>query len=384
MNRIPILSFFAGGGFLDLGFESAGFEILWANEKEEKYSEIYQYGTSSWRNQIQHGFHSAPQINLNSISDLTRSIVLQEAFGSVAPDFFGVIGGPPCQDFTSSGRNKGLQGDRGRFTQSFVDMILQLKPSFFLMENVPGLYQKKHRKTFDSIVTQLEESQPGYLTSAKILSALELGVPQNRDRLFLVGFRKDLIDNAISASYLIGRGSDWFEWPVPTYPGAKNLDWPERNPFQQVEVIRPTCIPLELTVHDLVGDDAESLPNGTDTFVPHSKKFLLIDEGDVSGKSFKRLHRYRYSPTAWYGNNEVHLHPWKSRRLSVREALRIQTVPDTYVMPASSTLTDKFRVISNGVPTLLAHQVAKSICINILEQGLLDSTELPNETMFQT
>ena len=85
----------------------------------------------------------------------------------------------------------------------------------------------------------------------------------------------------------------------------------------------------------------KKLPNGQDMFNPYSEKFHIIDEGDVSGKSFKRLHRYRYSPTVWYGNNEVHLHPWKPRRLSVREALRIQTVPDGYVMPTTSTLTDK-------------------------------------------
>jgi len=81
----------------------------------------------------------------------------------------------------------------------------------------------------------------------------------------------------------------------------------------------------------------------------------------VSGKSFKRLHRYRYSPTAWYGNNEVHLHPWKKRRLSVREALRLQTVPDTYVMPEEIPLCAKFKVIGNGVPCQLAQKIAESI-----------------------
>src|SRR5690606_28144652 len=91
------------------------------------------------------------------------------------------------------------------------------------------------------------------------------------------------------------------------------------------------------------------------------KKFWQIDEGDVSGKSFKRLHRYRYSPTAWYGNNEVHIHPWKPRRLSVREALRIQTVPDEYILPVDFSLTDKFKMITNGVPCRLAEHLAQSI-----------------------
>ncbi|MBN8711765.1 MAG: DNA cytosine methyltransferase, partial [Verrucomicrobia bacterium] len=96
-------------------------------------------------------------------------------------------------------------------------------------------------------------------------------------------------------------------------------------------------------------------------FNPHSVKFGTIKEGDVSGKSFKRLHRFRYSPTAWYGHNEVHLHPWKKRRLSVREALRLQTVPDDYVISEGISLSAKFKVIGNGVPCKLAHSLAESI-----------------------
>ena len=107
---------------------------------------------------------------------------------------------------------------------------------------------------------------------------------------------------------------------------------------------------------------------------PYSSKFWKIPEGNSSGKSFKRLHRYKYSPTAWYGNNEVHLHPWEPRRLSVREALRIQTVPDTYVLPEQFSLSSKFKMICNGVPCRLARCTAESlsnffsgVCVENLE-----------------
>src|SRR5690242_6926483 len=106
---------------------------------------------------------------------------------------------------------------------------------------------------------------------------------------------------------------------------------------------------------------AKDISNGKDFFNPYSSKFGTIKEGDVSGKSFKRLHRFRYSPTVWYGNNEVHLHPWKRRRLSVREALRLQTVPDSYVMPEDVPLCAKFKVIGNGVPCLLAQKLAEAV-----------------------
>jgi DNA (cytosine-5)-methyltransferase 1 len=103
------------------------------------------------------------------------------------------------------------------------------------------------------------------------------------------------------------------------------------------------------------------IANGMDCFIPHSPKFKEVQEGDVSRKSFKRLHRYRFSPTAWYGNQEVHLHPWKPRRLSVREALRIQSVPDEYVLPEDMTLSAKFKMICNGVPCVMGFHLANAI-----------------------
>ena len=87
----------------------------------------------------------------------------------------------------------------------------------------------------------------------------------------------------------------------------------------------------------------------------------IIQEGDVRKKCYKRLHRWRYSPTAAYGNNEVHLHPYKIRRLSVAEALAIQSLPKEFCLPPEMTLTDKFKTIGNGVPYLAAKGIAETI-----------------------
>ena len=81
----------------------------------------------------------------------------------------------------------------------------------------------------------------------------------------------------------------------------------------------------------------------------------------MSKKSYKRLHRWRYSPTVAYGNNEVHLHPYKPRRLSAAEALALQTLPKEFELPKDMTLTDKFKTIGNGVPYLLSSGVAKTV-----------------------
>ena len=83
--------------------------------------------------------------------------------------------------------------------------------------------------------------------------------------------------------------------------------------------------------------------------------------GDVDKKCYKRLHRWRYSPTAAYGNNEVHIHPFLPRRISVAEALAIQSLPANFVLPLDITLTDAFKTIGNGVPYMAARGVAESI-----------------------
>jgi DNA (cytosine-5)-methyltransferase 1 len=371
MERIPLLSFFSGGGFLDLGFEQAGFDVVWSNEVKESFADMYRAGISSWRQAVgREDGKKAPFVNQDSIEKLSKQTILSEAFDSDIPNFFGVIGGPPCQDFSQSGKDLGAEGERGILTQVFANMICDLRPNFFLMENVPGLYRKKHRKFYRKMIKQLEEGELGYLTSMRVLNALEYGVPQHRERLFLAGFRKGIVADEYSL-VLLGQNEDWFPWPRPLFENAKSLPWPTTSPFGCETVPIPANILLQLTVGRLVGDEVEQLPNGKDAFTPYSKKFKEIEEGDVSGKSFKRLHRYRYSPTVWYGNNEVHLHPWKPRRLTVREALRIQSVPDEYVLPPENTLTDKFTVISNGVPTLLARYIACALLEYIVDKKLV-------------
>jgi DNA (cytosine-5)-methyltransferase 1 len=90
-------------------------------------------------------------------------------------------------------------------------------------------------------------------------------------------------------------------------------------------------------------------------------RFESVEEGDDSKKSFKRLHRWRYSPTVCYGNNEVHLHPYKKRRISVAEALALQSLPKEFTFPDCMSLTNMFKAIGNGIPFLAAQALATSI-----------------------
>lgn len=356
---IPLLSFFTGGGFLDIGFARAGFTVVWANENNNVFADMYEFAVPSLSKAVRHGKLVGRISDRRSIDSIKSTEIIRKAFPSGRPEFFGVIGGPPCPDFSNGGKHKGHKGDHGRLLQTFVDHICSLNPPFFVFENVHGLLRtEKHRDFLESLEKQLENAK--YCIDLAVLNSLDFGLAQDRDRVFLVGVRRKLIELQLGSNIKpFERG--WFPWPLPKYPGAKKrFEWP--TVAKKGEVIqRPREIPDDLMVFHLLSNIRNSLPNAKEGFKPRSKKFKTVCEGDTSGKSFKRLHRYRFSPTACYGNNEVHLHPWENRRLTVRETMRIQGIPDEYVLPEIVPLTAKFKMIANGVPVPLAENIAVSL-----------------------
>lgn len=362
-SPIPVLSFFTGAGFLDIGFKEAGFDLVWHNEIDPEFARGFYYGMSK--------LYGKPPVEpkVASIEDLQGRDILSQAFGvGTPPDEFGVIGGPPCPDFSVGGKNRGFEGDNGKLSKVFVDRIEELKPTFFVFENVPGLFRtKKHRAHFEGLVRQLA---PYYMVDVRVLNALEFGVPQDRERVFFIGILRDWLrargKGDLLRQVLIFGVDHWFPYPEPPgkYKNAKTrYAWPQTSPFGGNPDPPDNEVPRELMVgtYILQEEELNRLENSKDYFEPKSRRFWTVDEGDDSRKSFKRLHRYRYSPTAAYGNNEVHLHPTLPRRISVREAMRIQSVPDGFALPADMSLSDKFKTVGNGVPVRLASAIARSI-----------------------
>ncbi|MBK8380604.1 MAG: DNA cytosine methyltransferase [Ignavibacteria bacterium] len=359
-NKIPILSFYSGGGFLDMGFEQAGFETVWTNEFDKDFAKLHAAGITSWRKSQGNGI-KAEIFNTKSITEVSSKEIIAEAFPEGKPDNFGMIGGPPCQDFSMNGSLKGFEGDRGKLTTLYFDKILELKPTFFVMENVTGLTKRKDTKNF--MQTLLKRVEKEYFVDHEKLNALEFGVPQFRERIFFVGIKKTKLDEKIVSQSPFGK---WFPFPVnKTYQNAATkYNWGKQTEFGRT-LTKPKDLPLELCVESCLVSTRKinSIANANEFFNLYvTEKFLeAIDEGETNRPSFKRLHRFKYSPTACYGNNEVHLHPYKNRRLSVRETLRIQGVPDEYVLPAKSPLSKKFKMIGNGVPVPLAKALADKL-----------------------
>lgn len=358
--KIPILSFYSGGGFLDMGFEQAGFETVWSNEVDPVFAKLHSAGITSWRKSRGNGV-KAEIFNTKSITDISSEEILSEAFPDGKPEHFGMIGGPPCQDFSMNGSLKGFAGDRGKLTVIYFDKILELKPTFFVMENVTGLIKRSETKEF--LQTLLKRVEVEYFVDHEKLNALEFGVPQYRERIFFVGIKKSKLDAKIINQSPFGK---WFPFPVDKkYQNAANkYKWATPVSFG-MNLKKPVDLPIELCVENCLVpiQKMDSTPNSKEFFNLYISDNVLkaIGEGETNRPSFKRLHRYKYSPTACYGNNEVHLHPYQNRRLSVRETLRIQGVPDTYVLPAELPLSKKFKMIGNGVPVPLAKAVASAL-----------------------
>jgi len=373
-HKIPILSFYSGGGFMDMGFEKAGFEIVWTNEVDEVFVKLHEAGITSWRKARGNGI-KAEIFKKKSISEVSAEKIVEEAFPEGKPEDFGIIGGPPCQDFTINGNMEGFNGERGQLTVVFFDRILKLLPTFFVMENVTGLTKRNSTKEhMQKLVRRLEKE---YFVDHKTLNALDFGVPQFRERVFFIGIRKGKLSEDVVNKSL----GEWFSFPVnKKYNGAATkYKWATATPFGK-KLTKPKDLPIELCVESclVAFREMKDIPNAKEYFNLYVKEKDLekIGEGETNRPSFKRLHRFKYSPTACYGNNEVHLHPYKQRRLSVRETLRIQGVEDSYVLPAELPLTKKFKMIGNGVPVPLAEAVANAVKEFIKVNKVIQTTEL--------
>lgn len=363
-----LFSFFSGAGFLDLGFELQGdFDIVFVNEFHQAFNHVYQYAREHmginppiYGHHVENILHYLDGEHPELLEELSR-LVDESKHNQLT----GFIGGPPCPDFSVAGRNRGQEGENGRLSGTYCDLICETHPDFFVFENVKGLYRTaRHRAFFEELKQRFIAH--GYYLTEQLINALEYGAPQDRDRIILIGFSQETVDELhlpVQEHDLLN--FPWEEHKIYNLEEVKALPWPTTNPYQEnVQTVMPDGIIAELTVmHWWQQNDVENHPNANMYFQPRAGliRFQTKDEGDMERKCYKRLHRWRYSPTAAYGNNEVHIHPYLPRRISAAEALAIQSLPANFILPPDLTLTDAFKTIGNGVPFVAANGIAASI-----------------------
>lgn len=350
-----VVATFSGLGFLDLGLEDAGLKIDIANEISPQFMDGYLHSRES---QQRDGDLTPIR---SSLEDSLFESEMRNWRRREKAQFRGLVGGPPCPDFSIAGKQRGYKGDQGRLSAVYIDLAIEQKVDWLLFENVKGLWRtRKHRDFYDGLKRKLIGAN--YLVSDRLSNALEFGVPQDRDRIFLVAFHKRILTAGQRKTLVAGA----FPWELGIrhdLSSIRECPWPTTNSFG-AKPVRPSQCPKDLMVETwFKRNGMDRHPNREHYFQPRAGliKFQSIAEGDDSRKSSKRLHRYRYSPTAAYGNNEVHLHPYFARRLSAAEALAVQSMPTWFSLPETMPLSHMFKGIGNGVPYEMAYGVGRSI-----------------------
>lgn len=379
---------------MDLGFEKQGFDIAFVNENHPPFLKAYKHSRKKLK--LDKPLFGFSAMDVKDFLEAELPAARLKGYVKEAKkdgSYVGFIGGPPCPDFSMGGKHKGFDGENGRLTRVYYNLVIQQNPDWFLFENVRGFFRtKKHRQFFNKLLNDIRKA--GYAVSYDIVNALEFGVPQYRDRVIVFGIKKQIAGSDVCAPSStegeFSHSSELKSFDTRKYANHSlekilKMKWPVTSAFKKEKSIdRPKDILLKLTVeHWLKKNKTDTHPNASHHFIPTkgNKRFLTVKEGCTPRKSYKRLHRWRYSPTAAYGNNEVHLHPYKSRRISAAEALAIQSMPPEFELPSSMPLSDMFKTIGNGVPYLMGKSIAGAISdyISFLEKNSSKSRPLKSK-----
>lgn len=317
-----LLSLFCGPGGLDQGFADAGFHTALAFDNDEECINSFRFN------------HQNSLAYIRDVRELTLA-ELDKLYGSTFSPI-GVIGGPPCQSFSVSNVYQKIDDPRHSLPESYANLLAELNQrnpiSFFLFENVMGLLGKKHINRYRLFKNLFQDA--GFKIYEKVLDAKYFGVPQERERIFIIGINDEL------------------------HPG---VEWVPPEPEKGLNTVRDAIEGLPEPIFNQRGLDPSTFdvhPNHW-CLVPRSDKFGHLKEGEKWGRSFRTLYWDRPSWTVAYGHREVHVHPKGHRRLSVYEAMKLQTFPESYQL--TGNMTAQIRLISEAVPVRLAWYVARSI-----------------------
>ena len=349
-NRPLAIDFFCGAGGLSLGFHRAGFNVAAAFDIDPIHVSTYA------RN-----FPKSKAVEAN-VSKLTGTSV--RTFAKLAPEeeIDVVYGGPPCQGFSLIGK-RDINDPRNLLLKEFARLIAELNPRYFVIENVAGLMVGKPRKVLAQVLSALRNVGYRWVTPIRILNASDFGVPQIRRRVIILGYRKGApkpayprissrkvtVRDAISDLYALGRcksllSSDEF---------AGKLGEPSAYALK----LRGSAPSSGLTGCRVCGHDASVV-----------KRFRNTAPGAAEPVSrFVRLHPSRPAPTLRAGTARDKgsytaprpIHPTQDRCITVREAARLHSFPDSFQF--HPTQWHGFRQVGNSVPPRLAEAVGRSL-----------------------
>lgn len=401
-NRPIAIDLFAGAGGMTLGFEQAGFDVLAAVELDPIHCATHEFNFPHW------------SILCKSVID-TSAKEIREKSSIGNKDIDVVFGGPPCQGFSLMGK-RALDDPRNSLVFHFLRLVLELQPKYFVMENVKGLTLGKHQQFIAEIIELFVNNGYKVEENYQVLNAANYGVPQNRERLFLLGCKQNLplpkypqpiVKPAKINGKINGKKHNYLAdlLPGPTvkdaildlpiienYPDLLKQDWligeygEASNYSGQLRGIYPM-----VNNYGYQREYQEKLPLGkyyitgcmaTQHNAESIKRFANTKPGETEAISrFYRLDPAGLCNTLRAGtasDRGAHtsprpIHPFYPRCITVREAARLHSYPDWFRFHI--TKWHGFRQIGNSVPPLLAQAVATEI-IRILGKNPVKPTEV--------
>ena len=306
-KKISVVSLFSGCGGMDLGF-SGGFEFLGKYYQKTPFDVV-------WANDIN---NAACRTYKKNIGQHIVEGDIWKAMEEMPTDADVVIGGFPCQDISINGKGAGVDGKRSGLYRAMVEVVSKIRPKVFVAENVKGLLMKHNEKSLKQILYDFRGL--GYDVTYQLYNAADYGVPQTRERVFIVGTR----------------------------PDVKNF-------------VPPTPIDDKpITSQEAIGD-LESVELNAD--INHI--WSLANKSSDQGNRKLKADRPGYTIRAECHGN-IQFHYSLPRRISMREAARFQSFPDTFIFDAKLRETE--RQVGNAVPPVLAWHMANAV-LDVLTNG---------------
>jgi DNA (cytosine-5)-methyltransferase 1 len=362
------IDLFSGCGGMTLGFKMAGFHSIFATDVDENAGKTFIKN-----------FPDTP-FKVTDICQLTKEDVDKLTNGE-APDI--IIGGPPCQGFSLANKRRNTIKDdpRNKLFYQFVKFIDWYSPKAFVMENVKGLLSMKNGKVIETIVNEFTNAGSGYNVVYKVLCAADYGVPQTRERVIIIGIRKDLgimpshpepidgcvtVDEAISDLPVIysGEGSDVQEYGTEPQNDYQRLMRKHSDKVFNHIAMRHTP---RLVERFKAIQPGQNLLDVWDTHGP-VKRGASNEKSEIKfHQNNQRVFGDRPAPTIAASFQSNFIHPHLNRNFTAREGARLQSFPDDFIFEGMRTKMSwekglsQYQQIGNAVPVLLAYHIAEHI-----------------------
>ncbi|WP_187644784.1 DNA cytosine methyltransferase [Paenibacillus terrae] len=390
-NGLTVAELFCGGGLMAVGLKSAGYTLTFANDFDKRAVQAYAHNI---------GDH----VVCGDITD--------EAIQALIPNADIIAGGPPCQDYSVAGSGAGEEGERGKLVWTYLSIIERKQPKAFVFENVKGIITKRHRPTFDALLQRFDEI--GYDVSWRLINAWDYGVAQKRERVFIVGIRKNLgftfefpepraeeyrtqvlrdvigdlpepntgINGHVQTQATTVKHTEGVynqrsykaDWEKPAKTVCTNrLDHAEIHPgpYNHNERKYTSVSPSKHDNPSLWVEPAKTIvastTGGKNAFYPDNHDGHMLDNINPNWTYEKANRQASWeTPGATVGDHARNegVHPESKpqpRRFTVRECLRIQSVPDWYVLPDDISLSAQYRIVGNGVASRVSYLIGVAL-----------------------